>query len=65
MKHVDVVFKKIEVTDYYCQLDQVKVRILFNDGKDKALEKQVTIKEPSRLVQELLREIHTKTKKPH
>ena len=65
MKHVDVVFKKIEVTDYYCQLDQVKVRILFNDGKDKALEKQVTIKEPSRLVQEWLGEIRTKLKSQH
>ena len=65
MKPVDIVFKKIEVTDYYSQLDQVKVRILFNDGKDKALEKQVTIKDPARHVEEWLSEIRTKIKAQH
>ncbi|MBI4146113.1 hypothetical protein HY489_02130 [Candidatus Woesearchaeota archaeon] len=65
MKTVDVTFKKIEITDFYSQLDQVKVRILFNDGKDKALEKQVTIKEPATLVSAWLAEIRTKLKEQH
>lgn len=65
MKPVDVTFKKIEVNDYYSQLDQVKIRILFNDGKDKALEKQLTIKTPELHVQEFLKEIRTKLKQQH
>ncbi|MBS3148552.1 hypothetical protein J4219_06700 [Candidatus Woesearchaeota archaeon] len=65
MKPVDITFKKIEVNDYYSQLDQVKIRILFNDGKDKALEKQLTIKTPELHVQEFLKEIRTKLKQQH
>jgi len=65
MKTVDVVFKKMEIVDYYSQLDQVKVRILFNDGKDKALEKQLTIKDPSAHIDEWMSEIRKKLKEQH
>ena|ERR1041385_1622836 len=65
MKPVDIVFKKIEVTEYYSQLDQVKVRVLFNDGKDKAIVKQLTIKDPTAHIAEWLSEIRTKIKAQH
>jgi len=65
MKPIDVNFKKIEITDYYSQLDQVKVRILFNDGKDKAIEKQLTITEPTAHVTEWISEIRQKLKSSH
>jgi hypothetical protein len=65
MKPIDVDFKKIEITDYYAQLDQVKVRILFNDGKDKAIEKQISITDPSTHVAEWFSEIRQKLKDAH
>lgn len=65
MKPIDVDFKKIEITDYYSQLDQVKVRILFNDGTDKAIEKQLTITEPGKHVQEWISEIRQNLKSSH
>ncbi|HLF54858.1 MAG TPA: hypothetical protein VI612_04005 [Candidatus Nanoarchaeia archaeon] len=65
MKTVDVAFKKIEIMDYYSQLDQVQVRILFNDGTDKGLMKQITITEPAKHVEEWMQEIRTKLKEAH
>ncbi len=65
MKTVDVAFKKIEIMDYYSQLDQVQVRILFNDGTDKGLMKQLTITEPAKHVEEWMQEIRTKLKEAH
>lgn len=65
MKPVDILFKKIEIADYYSQLDQVKVRILFNDGKDKALEKQLTITSPAEHVSAWMAEIRQKIKDQH
>lgn len=65
MKPVDITFKKIEITDYYSQLDQVKVRIVFNDGKDKAIEKQLTITAPGEHITAWLAEIKQKVKAQH
>ena len=65
VKPVDITFKKIEVTDYYSQLDQVKVRIVFNDGKDKAIEKQLTITAPASHIASWLTEIKQKVKAQH
>ncbi len=65
MKAVDVNFKKIDVVDYYSQFDQVKVRILFDDGKEKALVKQFAITDPSVHASELISEIRTKLKAVH
>ncbi len=81
MKAVDVDFKKADVVDYYSQLDQVKVRLLFSDacvdngqgklgnrvavGKEKALVRQFSITDPSRQSAELLSEIRTKLKEQH
>jgi len=65
MKAVDVDFKKIDVVDYYSQLDQVKVRILFSDGKEKALVRQFSITDPSKQAGEMISEIRTKLKEQH
>jgi len=65
MKAVDVGFKKVDVVDYYSQLDQVKVRILFNDGKEKALIKQFSITDPGKQAAEMISEIRTKLKEQH
>ncbi len=65
MKAVDVDFKKVDVVDYYSQLDQVKVRVLFNDGKDKALVKQFSITDPGKQASEVLSEIRAKLKEQH
>ena len=65
MKHVDVAFKKIEIAEYYSQLDQVRVRIIFDDGQEKALLRQVTITDPDKHVHEWLTEIRAKLKDIH
>ncbi len=65
MKAVDVDFKKVDVVDYYSQLDQVKVRVVFSDGKEKALVKQFSITDPSKQAADLLSEIRTKLKEQH
>ena len=65
MKRVDVGFKKIEIADYYSQLDQVRVRIIFNDGQDKALLRQITITDPEKHVEEWMTEIRMKLKDIH
>jgi oligoribonuclease NrnB/cAMP/cGMP phosphodiesterase (DHH superfamily) len=65
MKTVDVHFKKIDVIDYYSQLDQVKVRVLFDDGKEKAFIKQVSVKDPSRIAAEWLYDIKQEVKDAH
>ncbi len=65
MKAVDVDFRKIDVVDYYSQLDQVKVRILFEDGKEKALVKQFSVTDPSKQASDMLSEIKSKLKEQH
>ncbi len=65
MKAVEIVFKKIEVTDYYPQLDQVKIHVHFSDGSEKAIEKQIKITDPAQHVQEWIAEIRTKVKQRH
>ena len=65
MKPIELTFKKIEVMEYFSQLDQVKIRVLFNDGTDKAIEKQLTITNPQKHIAEWLAEIRTKVKQKH
>jgi hypothetical protein len=65
MKAVDVDFKKIDIVDYYSQLDQVKVRVLFSDGKEKALVRQFSITDPAKQAHEMITEIRSKLKEQH
>lgn len=70
MIKVPLTFKKMEIVDYDPQLDLVKVRILFHDGragKDKAFVKQIKIEDPAahiagwaKELRSLLREQHAK-----
>jgi len=65
MKAVDVDIKCCEVADYFPQLEQVKLRLLLDDGKEKASIKQVELDDASRLANEWIREIRTKVKQAH
>ena len=65
MKAVDVDFKKIDIVDYYSQLDQVKVRVLYSDGKEKALIRQFSITDPGSQALEMISEIRSKLKEQH
>jgi len=65
MKTIPVTFKKIEVTDYFPQLEEFKIRILLNDGTDKAFEKQEDIKDASTQVDGWFKEIRDRLKKKH
>ncbi|HLC33058.1 MAG TPA: hypothetical protein VJJ82_04480 [Candidatus Nanoarchaeia archaeon] len=65
MKPIELTFKKIEVLEYYAQLEQVKVRVLFNDGSDKGIEKQLTITDSGKHIAEWMAEIRTKVKQKH
>jgi len=65
MKTIDIDFKKADILDYYAQLDQVKLRILFSDGKEKALVRQFSIVDPGKHVSELLHELKSKLKEAH
>ena len=65
MKHIDLDFKKADILDYYAQLDQIKLRILFSDGTEKALVRQFSIVDPSKHVADLLKELKSKLKEAH
>jgi len=65
MKAVDVNFRKIDVVDYYSQFDQVKVRIVFDDGTEKASIKHISITEPDKQAAEWISEIREKLKDAH
>jgi len=65
MKPIELTFKKIEVMEYFSQLNQVKIRVVFNDGTDKAIEKQLEITNPGTHIAEWLAEIRTKVKQKH
>ncbi|MBW3019631.1 hypothetical protein KY329_05635 [Candidatus Woesearchaeota archaeon] len=65
MKTIPITFKKIEVTDYFPQLEEYKIRILLNDGADKAFERQEDIKDASAQVDAWFREIREKLKQRH
>src|SRR3989338_7926795 len=65
MKPIELTFKKIEVMEYFSQLNQVKIRVVFNDGTDKAIEKQLEITNPGTHITEWLAEIRTKVKQKH
>jgi hypothetical protein len=65
MKPVDLVFKKVDIVNFIPQNDLVSVRILFNDGKEKALVKQCTIDNPGAQIVAWLSEIRQKEKEAH
>jgi len=65
MKAVDVVFRKIDVAEYYPQFDQVKVRLVYDDGVEKASIKQFSITEPEKHAAEWFKEIREALKTAH
>jgi len=62
MKPVDLKFKSIEVTTFDPRSETVGLRIIINDGKDKALVKTGKIEDPLRQAEGFISEIRTKIK---
>jgi len=65
MKAVDVRFSKIDIVDYYPQHDQVKVRIVYDDGTEKAYIKQVSITDADSHIRAWLADIRQQIKDTH
>lgn len=65
MKSVGVKFLSAEVCAYNARDEHVEIRLVLNDGKYKALNKQLHIENPSEQAQEIITEIRDKLKKAH
>jgi hypothetical protein len=65
MKPVDVVFQKVEVTDFDARTGIVSFRVIFNDGKPKAIARNQKIEVPAELSEEIFKEIRSKLKEIH
>ena len=65
MKTVDVNFKKVDVVDYYSQLDQVKIRILYDDGEEQAYVEQFSINDSEAQSRKILTDIRDSLKSKH
>ena len=65
MKAVDVNFKKVDVVDYYSQLDQVKIRIVYDDGEEQAYVEQFSINDAETQSRKILADIRANLKSKH
>jgi hypothetical protein len=65
MKRVDVRLMAAEVAAYNAREEHLEIRIRLNDGRDKALVKQLRIEHPSQQAEEIFKEIRDKLKKAH
>ena len=65
MKTVDITFKKAEVTNFQPREGTVEFRVVFNDGKDKAVQRNCVIADPDVLAKDVLSEIRKKEKEMH
>ena len=65
MKPVDVVFKRAEVTGYDARESAVALRIIINDGKDKALQRTEKIDDCGDLAESIFFEVRQKLKMIH
>ncbi len=65
MKHIPLTFEKLEVTQYNPQTEEITLRILVNDGKQKQLIKQCTAEQADSLAASMIQEIRTKIKAAH
>lgn len=63
MKRVDVAFKSAEVVKCNAREQSVEVRIILNDGKDKALSRSVNLKEPGVEAEAIFNEVREKLKR--
>lgn len=65
MKAVDVKLKKLEVSKVDVRNNEVELRLIINDGKDKALVRSVKLEEVTERAQELFVEVRKKMKAVH
>jgi len=65
MKSVAVKFISAEVSAYNARDEHLEIRVLLNDGKEKALVKQLRLEQPMQQADEIFKEIREKLKKAH
>lgn len=65
MKTVDVAFKRMEVANFDPRQEVVEYRIIFNDGKDRGIQKNGKIEDPQQEATALIKEIREKLKALH
>lgn len=65
MKSVSVKLLGANVVTYNARDEHLEIRVLLNDGKEKALLKQLRIDNPSQQAEEIFKEIREKLKKAH
>ncbi len=65
MKTVDVVLKRVEITNFDARTGSVEFRLIINDGKDKAIQRSEVIDSAEELAHELFQETRKKVKELH
>ncbi|HSU72935.1 MAG TPA: hypothetical protein VLJ21_03745 [Candidatus Binatia bacterium] len=65
MKPVDVLFKRAEVLAFDAKTGIVEYRVIINDGKDKAIQRQDKIDDCGKLANDIFTEVRTKMKELH
>ncbi len=65
MKRIDVRLISAEVQSYNARDEHLEIKILLNDGKDKALIKQLHLDNPNEQAGDLFKEIRERLKKAH
>lgn len=65
MRTIPITFKKLEVLDFDPQTDHYKIRMLLNDGTDKAMERYSKLEDPAGQLQEWLKELRNKLREKH
>ncbi len=65
MNTVDVTLKRVEITSFDARAKSVGFRLILNDGKDKAMQRQETVNDPKALASELFQDVRKKMKELH
>ncbi|MDO8661215.1 MAG: hypothetical protein Q7K43_04960 [Candidatus Woesearchaeota archaeon] len=62
MKQVPLTFERLEVTQYNPQTEELTLRMVVNDGKQKQLIKQCIVEQAETLATSMIQEVRTKIK---
>ncbi len=65
MQQVIMSFKQLQLTKYVPQTDEITIRLIVNDGKDKQLLRTVKLEEPEKLASTIITEARRKIKELH
>ncbi|MBI4151324.1 hypothetical protein HY492_04315 [Candidatus Woesearchaeota archaeon] len=65
MHTVDVTLKRVEILSFDARTKQVGFRLILNDGKDKAIQRQDDVDDPQDLASGLFQDVRKKMKELH